>query len=126
MDAMAPVPPDVPCAAASCVNARRAAAASAGQAIFDFIWFSFFEIMPSRQDGPRFKECYSNPGAFAYAKSARSEPNLPLVSEVRNDPNACDTSSGIVIFSISISACAPWCGKSPFVGIHSGICPFCA
>jgi hypothetical protein len=74
MDAMAPVPPEVPCAATSCVNARRAAAASAGQAIFDFIWFSFFEIVPSREDWPTSKKCYSSPGAFVYAKSAGSDP----------------------------------------------------
>jgi len=67
MDAMATVLQEVPCAAARFVNARRAVAAGAEEAIIACVWFSFFEIVPSREDWPTFKKC---PGAFVYAKSA--------------------------------------------------------
>jgi hypothetical protein len=54
MDAMAPVPPDVPWAAAGCVNASRAAAASPEQIIFDFIWL--FLLKSRREVGPHLLE----------------------------------------------------------------------
>jgi hypothetical protein len=50
MDAMAPVPPDVPWAVARCVNASRAAAASPKKTTFDFIWF--FLLKSHREVGP--------------------------------------------------------------------------
>src|SRR5436190_1770671 len=41
-------------------------------------------------------------------KPACAEPNRALISVVRNDPKACDTSSGMVIISIPVSGCACW------------------
>src|SRR5882672_717644 len=46
------------------------------------------------------------------------EPNQAFISVVRNDPKACDTSSGIVIISIPASrrASVPWHRCYPNIG----------